>query len=410
MPPALVVGAGSGLMFAAAGGAAEALEDVWWDVLPDALGVTSDAAWWIVLVLTLTGLLCGLVVAFAPGHAGPDPATEGLVATPMPVYVVPGLLLALILSLAGGVSLGPENPIVAANVALACWLGLRLVRNPHEGPAERLLPGFTVLAVSGTIGAMFGSPVAAALILSELTAGQSAEPLWDRLFAPLVSAVAGAFAIHLVASPAFAVDLPPYPGFETFDLLTAMLVAVAGAVVGLLLVYGLPPVHAALHRVPNQVLRFVLGGLLLGLLGAVGGMITLFKGLEQTEQLVDGAATYTTWALVGLLVVKCLALLVAAGSSFRGGRIFPTVFIGAAVGLIGTRVFDGMPLGLAVGAGVLGVVLAITQQGWLSLFLAVAFVGDAATIPLLCAAVLPAWLVVTGHPAMQVRESPEVTS
>src|SRR5690348_12847157 len=47
--------------------------------------------------------------------------TSELVAAPLPLRALPGLALALVLGLAGGVSLGPENPIVAFNVALAAW-------------------------------------------------------------------------------------------------------------------------------------------------------------------------------------------------------------------------------------------------------------------------------------------------
>lgn len=54
--------------------------------------------------------------------------------------------------------------------------------------------------------------------------------------------------------------------------------------------------------------------------------------------------------------------------------------------------------------GVLGVLLAITRQGWLSLFTAAVLASDMALLPLLCVATLPAWLLVTGRPLMQLRE------
>ncbi|NEE60031.1 ion channel protein, partial [Streptomyces sp. SID8455] len=79
---------------------------------------------------------------------------------PMRPGVIPGLLLVTTLALAGGVSLGPENPITAANIALAYWLGRRAAPG---APADLWL----ALAAAGTIGALFGTPIAAALILSE---------------------------------------------------------------------------------------------------------------------------------------------------------------------------------------------------------------------------------------------------
>lgn len=66
-------------------------------------------------------------------------------------------LAALILGLAGGVSLGPEHPIMVVNIALAVAVGSRLF--PRVSSLD-----WTILAASGTIGALFGTPVAAALI------------------------------------------------------------------------------------------------------------------------------------------------------------------------------------------------------------------------------------------------------
>ncbi len=52
-------------------------------------------------MLTATGLAVGLVIRFSPGHAGPDPATEPLIGAPVQPSALPGLLLALIIGLAG---------------------------------------------------------------------------------------------------------------------------------------------------------------------------------------------------------------------------------------------------------------------------------------------------------------------
>ncbi|MFD0570265.1 hypothetical protein ACFQ0T_14870 [Kitasatospora gansuensis] len=57
---------------------------------------------------------------------------------------------------------------------------------------------------------------------------------------------------------------------------------------------------------------------------------------------------------------------------------------------------------------VLGVLLAVTRQGWLSLFTAAVIVPDLTLLPLLCVAALPAWLIVTGRPEMLIeRAEPE---
>ena len=184
--PALVVGIASSLVLLGVSAVAEWLQDVLWTIIPQAMGVSGNAPLWILLILTLTGVAVGLVVWKVPGHAGPDPATLGLVEAPLPLSVLPSLLLALILMLAGGVSLGPENPIMGIAIGLVFAIGTRLL--PPVG--AQIWIG---LATAGMLGAMFGTPVAAALVLSEsLSGGESRAPLWDRLFAPMVAAGAGA--------------------------------------------------------------------------------------------------------------------------------------------------------------------------------------------------------------------------
>jgi hypothetical protein len=55
--------------------AAEELQKVLWQTVPDALGVGRYSVLWMLVMLTGTGFAVGLVVWKAPGHAGPDPAT-----------------------------------------------------------------------------------------------------------------------------------------------------------------------------------------------------------------------------------------------------------------------------------------------------------------------------------------------
>ena len=163
--PALAVGIMSSLILVGVEVAAEELQDVLWGPLPDALGIGRYSVAWMFVMLFATGVAVGLVVWKAPGHAGPDPATVGLDAPVLPPVVLPGLVLVTALMLAGGPSLGPENPIITVNVALAAWLGARLV---PRAPG-RVWPA---LAEAATIGALFGTPVAAALVISEALAAR----------------------------------------------------------------------------------------------------------------------------------------------------------------------------------------------------------------------------------------------
>ena len=108
--PAVIIGVLSALILSALKQVAGLIEHALWDLVPAALGVADGSRWWSFLVLTLTGAAVGLVIWKLPGHGGRDSATTDLTAPPLPVSMLPSLTLAVVLSLAGGVSLGPENP------------------------------------------------------------------------------------------------------------------------------------------------------------------------------------------------------------------------------------------------------------------------------------------------------------
>ncbi|MFG2477951.1 ion channel protein [Streptomyces fagopyri] len=395
--PALVVGVAASLLYLGVSALAERLQEVLWNGLPESLGIGRYSVFWMLVVLTSTGVLVGLVVWKVPGHAGPDPATIGLGAPPVPPALLPGLLVATALMLAGGPSLGPENPIIASNVALAFWLGRRF--------APRLPGGlWAVLAEAATLGALFGTPVAAALVISEALAGQQLEGrLWDNLFAPLTAAATGATTTALVSHPAFDLRLPPLGPLSGGHVLAALVVSSTAALLGMAAVYAFPYVHGAFSRLGHPMLALPLGGLVLGLLGALGGHLTLFKGLDEVTELAKNPEGWSAGQFATMTVVKLAALVVAASCGFRGGRIFPAVFIGAAFGLFAHALVPAVPTALGVSAGVLGMLLAVTRQGWLSLFTAALLVASPTILTLLCIASLPAWLLVTGRPQMQLH-------
>jgi hypothetical protein len=88
-----------------------------------------------------------------------------------------------------------------------------------------------------------------------------------------------------------------------------------------------------------------------------GSSDVLFSGQDALGPLIDHSAGYTVGALVLLLVCKGLAYG-ASLSSFRGGPIFPAMFIGAAGGIALSHL-PGLPLvaGVAMGIGAMSVAM-----------------------------------------------------
>ncbi|MEN0614200.1 ion channel protein [Klebsiella indica] len=393
--PAIIIGIACGLVLIAVMKMASVLQNILWFSLPGSLGIPASSPFWTIALLTATGIAVGLLVRFSPGHAGPDPATESLIGAPVSTSALPGVLAALVLGLAGGVSLGPEHPIMVLNIALVVATGSRLF--PRVSTLD-----WTILAASGTIGALFGVPVAAALIFAQTLNSDNDVPLWDRLFAPLLAASAGSLTTMLFFHPRFSLPIPAYSRLHLVDIFSGAVVTLIAIAVGMVGVWCLPRLHALMQTLKNPILALGIGGFLLGVLGVIGGPVTLFTGLDEMHQLVFNQ-TLTANDLLLIALVKLAALVVAAASGFRGGRIFPAVFVGVALGLMLHTHVNAVPAAITVSCAILGLMLVVTRDGWLSLFMAAVVVPDATLLPLLCIVMLPAWLLLAGKPLMLAR-------
>jgi H+/Cl- antiporter ClcA len=302
-----------------------------------------------------------------------------------------------VLGLAGGVSLGPENPIIAINVAIVVAIFARVV--PKLSPQVGML-----LAGAATVGALFGTPVAAALLFTGILAAlRSGGSLWDRLFLPVAAAGAAAATMHLLGAPPFAFDVPALGAFQAIYFLWGVVIACVVVLIGIAMLYVLPLVYRALHALRYPVLVAGVGGLLLGILGYIGGPITMFKGLTQMGELLKDPSAYDAGQLAMISGIKILALLVAACAMFRGGRIFPATFIGVALGMLASALFPAIPLSLAIACAIVGIVVVIGRDGWLALFLGAAVAGDLSLLPILCVVILPAWLLVSALPEFRIQ-------
>jgi H+/Cl- antiporter ClcA len=112
--------------------------------------------------------------------------------------------------------------------------------------------------------------------------------------------------------------------------------------------------RTATRRIDQRsvVLTATLGGLGLGVLYVIGGPEVRFAGIPEILILVEeqpgvGVALFA-------VLVKLLATAWCLAAGYRGGKIFPITFLGAATGLAVHAVFDGLPVSVALGCGIAG--------------------------------------------------------
>ncbi len=97
------------------------------------------------------------------------------------------------------------------------------------------------------------------------------------------------------------------------------------------------------------------------------------------------AADFLLIALVKLAAPgSCLSQRLSRRANFPGG-----VRQGVALGLMLHAHVDAVPAAITVSCAILGMVLVVTRDGWLSLFMAAVVVPDTTLLPLLCMVMLP---------------------
>jgi H+/Cl- antiporter ClcA len=325
------------------------LEGLLWDDLPDALGTDEPPAYLVVALPVAGGALVYLARRYLPGNGGHEPL-EGLGGAPTPWQHAAGVALAAVGTLAFGAVLGPEAPLIALGSAT----GMALLAFVKVSPQEQ-----HVVATAGSfsaISALFGGPLVAGMLLLEggLAAGTALIP---ALLPGVVAAAVGYVLLVGVGdwgglhSTSFTVpDLPMYDHIHVFDLPLALVVGVATV-----LVVG--PVRRLAERMPRgraRLLPLLLGGLAVGLLAETARVLgadsqdVLFSGQSAIPSLVGETSA---GIVLVLLLTKGLGYAVSLGCGFRGGPVFPAIFIGVAVACLCVIWLDRSPTwAVAVGA------------------------------------------------------------
>lgn len=365
-----------------------------WHDLSDALGHSSPP-WYLVIGLPAVG---GLIVALArlllPGDGGHRPL-EGLSMGATPVAYGPGIALAGLGTLAFGAVLGPEAPLIALGSVVGMSVTLFYRANQRE---ER------VLATAGSfsaISALFGGPLVGGMLMVEggLAAGAALLPL---ILPGFVAAAVGYLIFvgfgdwgGIQAQSLVVPDLPPYTGTHFGDLLVAVCVGVLAALVVTAARRGAGVLDRRRDRAQIPLL-LVAGGLAVGLLAQTADWLgansqdVLFSGQASVPGLVTSDSTKI---VLILFVAKAIAYGVSLGAGFRGGPVFPAIFLAIALATFACVWFDVSPT-LAVAIGTAAGTAAVTRLLVTASLFATLLVGTAGidAVPAAVIAASAAWL------------------
>ena len=370
-----------------------------WTDLPDALGESSPP-WYLVLGLPVAGaVVVWLARTLLPGDGGHTPL-HGIDPAPAPLSHAPGIVLAAAGTLGFGLVLGPEAPVVA----LGSIVGVALTSFARLADQET-----KVLATAGAfaaISALFGGPIVAGVMMTEAAAPTLGAMLVPALLPGFVAAAIG-YVIFVgfgnwggLETAGLAVpNLPLYDGTRVVDLFFAVVVGVATAIaIAAVTRFAIGEVASRLKS-RTMAASLLAGGLAVGLIAILADALgansqdVLFSGQHSISPLV---AETSTGVVLLLLVAKAVAYAVSLVAGFRGGPIFPAVFLGIGIATLPVVWFDVSPT-FAVSVGAAAGMAAYGRFVLTAMLFAALLVGSQGfdTIPGAVLAAAAAWLTVT---------------
>ena len=382
------------------------------DDLPDGLFANQVPAWWPIPFVALCGLLTGLTIRYLPGNGGHSPAFGFQSGGGPPVdRELPGIALAALTSLSLGAVVGPEAPLIAIGGGLAA-VTVRLLK--RDVPPMAL----TIMASAGSFAAistLLGSPLLGAFLIMEV-AGVSGVTLSLVALPGLLASGMGALVFvgldNWTGLGTFSLALPSVPAAVDPTIASmgwALVIGAIGAVLGWL-VHSLglvlrPVVHL------NRVLVTTVFGALIGVTAMTYQLLSdhsftqvLFSGQDDLPDLVDHATDYSLGVLLLLVACKMLAYGLSL-AAFRGGPVFPAMFVGATVG-IALSGLPGLPLAPAIAAGIGAMCAAMLRLPFTSVLLATLLLGSdgVSVTPQVVVAVVVAFVLTMVLPVPEPKE------
>jgi H+/Cl- antiporter ClcA len=362
-----------------------------WELLPQALGLEAGVASapFIIAFCFLGGLLVGSITKLSRvrplllseeleefADCGRLPPRNGMV----------GMVRGLIGLIFAG-SIGPEGPLTGACGSLGTWIADRM---KVGRPANAV---FTLSGISGMFGSFLGSPFGFAVLTIEV--GLEKQKIsWKMLLPSIVAASVGYTVFFALTGYVFGgmYQFPAYEGWSLIDLGYAVLLGLIGGAVGLLFIFLLRSLRRLSGRWASRpVTLAALAGLVLGVVGSVFPVL-LFSGDAQIQMIIDDSAGLGFVTLMVLALLKVFLTTVCLSLGWSGGYIFPSFFIGAAMGLAVHQLLPFIPEIVCIVCVMSGVAVALLKSPIAMAFIILALF-DVRLSPVIAIAITAAFLL-----------------
>lgn len=246
----------------------------------------------------------------------------------MPIPTIKNYLKVLLLgflSLVAGASLGPEAVLVPACMILGAMVGTKISGD------KRTIKLLTAAAITALFTAFFHSLLIGVLSVALVTKQAKTKLSPILILIAIAASTASYLTLLLVGGKGYFV-LPEYSWrISAITILISLGLVIAGYVTIYLLHY-LCIFSKKIHVIAQKrgwLVNAVMGSLILSMLYLIGGPLIEFTGNHSIVPLLNQAGSLGLAGLLGILVVKVAAMAWSKNIGYRGGMIFPTIFLAA---------------------------------------------------------------------------------
>lgn len=273
----------------------------------------------------------------------------------IPMATLPCIFISTIISQAVGASAGKEGAALQIGGCIGNYFG-DVFHMDERDKKVMIMSG-----MSGCFGAIFGTPLAAAMFGIEVISIGVAyyAALVPCVFASFIGAqISGALGLH--GESFLILHIPE------FSLVPALYTVGLGLTCALLSVCFCILLHETQHLYKNKIgnvyVRILVAAGLSIALALIFGRDYCGAGFNLVEKAVDGESAY-----LGFLL-KMIFTAVALGGGFKGGEIVPTLAVGASFGCT-FGLLTGFEPSLCAAAGMLATFVGVTNCPIATMFL-----------------------------------------
>ncbi|TWI55012.1 CIC family chloride channel protein [Pseudomonas duriflava] len=301
----------------------------------DVVELAQGSAWYIRLLLpAVGGVVAGFLLLLSRRYAQAALRSDYMEAITLgdgriPVRQTLARSSSSLCSIATGSSIGQEGPMVQLAALCASLVGRIRRISPEQ------LRTLVACGAAAGITSVYNAPIAGAFFVAEIVLGSIvAERMPPLIMASVVAnltmrALPGYHSIYTV------------PPFEPLSLGQDVPFILLGILLGLLAPVFLWLLDSTRHRVEGLPIplpvKLGTGGLVVGLI-SIAYPQTWGNGYSVINDFINSPWPWMTVA--ALLVFKVLATLASAGTGTVGGIFTPTLFVGAAIGVLFSHVIE----------------------------------------------------------------------